>query len=33
MSKTVLAQRILKSAAKGERDRERLIDAALSLAA
>jgi len=29
----VLAERILKSAAKGERDRERLIDAALSLAA
>jgi hypothetical protein len=26
-------ERILKSAAKGERDRERLIDAALSLAA
>ena len=33
MSKTVLAERILKSAAKGERDRERLIDAALSRAA
>jgi hypothetical protein len=28
-SKTLLAERILKSAAKGERDPERLIDAAL----
>jgi hypothetical protein len=33
MSKSVLAERILKSAAKSECDRERLIDAALSLAA
>ena len=29
MSKTLLAERILKAAADGERDRERLIDAAL----
>ncbi len=28
-SKTILAERILKSAAAGERDRERLLDAAL----
>ena len=28
--KTTLAERILKSAAQGERDRERLLDAALS---
>jgi hypothetical protein len=33
MSKTVLAERILKSAAKGERDRDRLRDAALRIAA
>lgn len=33
MSKTELAEHILKSAAKGERNRERLNDAALSLAA
>jgi hypothetical protein len=31
--KTALAERILKSAAGGERDRERLRDAALDLAA
>jgi hypothetical protein len=31
--KTILAERILKSAAKGERDRGRLLDAALSIAA
>jgi hypothetical protein len=31
--KSVLAERILKSAAKGERDRERLLDAALRFAA
>jgi hypothetical protein len=30
MAKSVLAERILKSAAEGERDRERLLDAALS---
>jgi hypothetical protein len=30
MSKTLLAERILKAAADGERDRERLIDAALT---
>jgi DNA helicase IV len=30
MSKTMLAERILMSAAKGERDRERLLAAALS---
>jgi len=30
VSKTILAERILKSAAKGERDRSRLITAALS---
>ena len=29
MSRTILAERILKSAAQGERDRERLLDAAL----
>ncbi len=28
-SKTILAERILKSAASGERDRERLLEAAL----
>jgi len=33
MPKIALAERILKSAAKGERDRERLRDAALSFAA
>jgi hypothetical protein len=33
MSKTVLAERILISAAKGERDRERLLAAALKIAA
>jgi hypothetical protein len=33
MQKTALAVRILKSAAQGERDRERLRDAALDLAA
>ena len=33
MSKTVLAERILMSAAKGERDRERLLAAALRIAA
>ena len=32
MSKTVLAERILMSAAKGERDRKRLLDAALTAA-
>ena len=31
--KTILAERILKSAAKGERDRKRLLDAALKFAA
>ena len=31
--KTILAERILKSAAKGERDRKRLRDAALNIAA
>ncbi len=30
ISKTVLAERILRSAAAGERDRERLLDAALT---
>jgi hypothetical protein len=30
MLKTTLAERILKSAAQGERDRERLLDAALA---
>jgi len=30
VSKTILAERILKSAAKGERDRSRLITAALN---
>ena len=29
MSKSLLAERILKCAARGERDRERLLDAAL----
>ena len=29
MSRSLLAERILKSAAQGERDRERLLDAAL----
>jgi hypothetical protein len=33
MQKTALAERMLKSAAQGERDRERLFDAALDLAA
>ncbi|MGE5165910.1 MAG: hypothetical protein ACM3IH_18050 [Sphingobacteriales bacterium] len=33
MSKTLLAERILMSAAKGERDRERLLAAALEIAA
>jgi len=33
MSKTVLAERLLRSAAKGERDRERLLAAALEIAA
>jgi hypothetical protein len=33
MQKTALAERMLKSAAQGERDRERLRDAALDLAA
>jgi hypothetical protein len=33
MSKTVLAERILRLAAKGERDRERLLAAALDIAA
>jgi hypothetical protein len=33
MQKTALAERILKSAAQGERDRERLLDAALDMAA
>lgn len=33
MSKTVLAGRILRSAAKGERDRKRLLAAALNIAA
>ena len=32
-SKTVLAERILRSAAKGERDRKRLLAAALNIAA
>jgi hypothetical protein len=31
--KAILAERILKSAAKGERDRKRLLDAALKFAA
>jgi hypothetical protein len=30
MQKTALAERILKSAAEGERNRERLLDAALT---
>ena len=33
MSKMVLAERILRSAAKGERSRERLLAAALTIAA
>ena len=33
MQKTALAERILKCAARGERDRKRLRDAALDLAA
>ena len=33
MSKTVLAECILRSAAKGERDRKRLLAAALNIAA
>jgi hypothetical protein len=33
MQETALAERILKSAARGERDRKRLRDAALDLAA
>jgi hypothetical protein len=33
MSKTVLAERLLRSAAKGERDRKRLLAAALNIAA
>jgi hypothetical protein len=33
MSKTTLAERILMSAAKGERDRERLLAVALTMAA
>jgi hypothetical protein len=33
MSKTVLAEHILRSAAKGERDRKRLLAAALNIAA
>ena len=33
MQKTALAERMLKSAAQGERDRERLFDAAIDLAA
>ena len=33
MPKTLLAERILKSAATGERDRSRLFDAALQMAA
>jgi hypothetical protein len=33
MSKTVLAERILRSAAKGERDRKRVLAAALNIAA
>jgi hypothetical protein len=33
MSKTVLAERILRSAAKGERDRKHLLAAALNIAA
>jgi hypothetical protein len=32
MQKTALAERMLKSAAQGERDRDRLRDAALNLA-
>jgi hypothetical protein len=32
MSRSLLAERILKAAAQGERDRERLIDAALDVA-
>ena len=33
MSKTVLAERLLRSAAKGERDGKRLLAAALNIAA
>ena len=33
MSRAVMANRIIKSAAKGERDRKRLLDAALRFAA
>ena len=33
MSRAVMADRIIKSAAKGERDRKRLLDAALRFAA
>jgi hypothetical protein len=33
MTRSLLAERILKAAADGERDRERLFDAALDLAA
>jgi hypothetical protein len=33
MQKTALAERILKTAAQSERDRERLLDAALDIAA
>jgi hypothetical protein len=33
MSKTVLAERILKSAARGERNRQRLLAVALGMAA
>jgi hypothetical protein len=32
-SRSLLAERILKAAAEGERDRERLLDAALGVAA
>jgi hypothetical protein len=33
MSRSLLAERILKAAAAGERDRDRLLDAALDVAA
>jgi hypothetical protein len=33
MTRSLLAERILKAAADGERDRERLFDAALDIAA
>jgi hypothetical protein len=33
MTRSLLAERILKAAAAGERDRERLLDAALDVAA